>query len=698
MTETGRSGFVDPALLGKIRPEHLCRKAVVYVRQSTLAQVRTNLESQRRQYSLRERVLSWGWPSDLVEVIDEDQGHSGAESSRRSGFQRLVTEVALGRVGLIISLETSRLTRSNEDWQRLLTICEVRDALLADAEGIYSLRVYNDRMLLGLKGTVSEIELHTLQERMNAGLVNKARRGELVSSLPVGFYRTEEKKIEKNPDLAVQTAVQKVFDRFRELGSVYAVATALQEEGFLLPRRRDFLGRRGVDWTPPSHDALSRILTSPTYAGAYSWGRKTTVATVTPDGRVERRVKRRPDLMQGVILLRDHHAGYISWEEFETNRRRITENRRGYAHPGYVARGGSLLAGLLRCGFCSSSMSVAYGGMNHDLPHFFCHRRKPTLERDPCQHFGGQRLERAVEVLVLSVLEPQAFDAVLVAESDVEAQRKRQLRQWEVELQRAREEEARAHRKFEEVEPGHRLVAKVLEEKWESSLKALEEAQRAHEIRRAHLPPPLTEEERHELRRAICRVGQLWHAPSTTIRQRKELVRLLVREVEAKVDRVSGELVYTVHWVTGQVSRGKERVLRRGDHRSRIPDGDLEIIRKMARDYTDSEIAATLSRAGRMRGGGNRWNARSVKQVRQSRGWKKATKDRGEWVTMDEAARLAGIDATTLAKRIRRGEVKGQQAYPRARWRILRRDVMRSREARSAEKPSRIRRLDGEDS
>lgn len=696
MTDDGSlSPVTDPVILGKIHPEHLRRKAIVYVRQSTLAQVRANLESQRRQYSLRDRLLAWGWPQSRVEVIDEDQGHSGSDSLRRSGFQRLVSEVALGRVGLVLSLETSRLTRSNEDWQRLLTICQVRDTLLADGEGIYSLRIYNDRMLLGLKGTVSEIELHTLQERMNAGLANKARRGELVGSVPVGYLRTEEGKIDKNPDEAVQGAIQRVFDRFREFRSVYATATALHEEQFRLPHRRDALGRRGVEWVDPSHDRLSLILTNPIYAGAYAWGRKTTVATVTPDGRVERRGKRRGDIAQWPVLLRGHHPGYISWEEFEENRQRIAANRRGFARPGFVAGGASLLAGLIRCGFCGESMTVAYGGRHHDHPHFICHRRKSTMERNPCQGFGGRGLERAIETQVLAVLEPQSFEAVLMAESDIEEQRTRQLRQWKIEMERAAEEEGRARRKFEEVEPGHRLVARVLEEKWEALLKRVEEGKRRHEQRIASLPPPLSEEERRELRRAVGRVGLLWRSPSTSPQQRKELVRLLVHHVEARGDRVKGELNYAIHWVTGQVSQGRERIRRRGEHLSRVRDADLTIIQKMAGDYTDTEIASVLAKLGRTPEGGGRWNSRTVKRVRQGRGWKKTRGRDGEWVTLSEAVRRGRIDPATLVKKIRRGELRGEQAYPGARWRIAREDLQELIRGRRSKKGYEVPPLDG---
>ncbi|MGI0068123.1 MAG: recombinase family protein, partial [Thermoplasmata archaeon] len=492
MTElASRPPSVNLQIPNHIRPEHLARRAVVYVRQSTIAQVQNNRESRLRQYSLVDRLLAWGWAKESVEVIDEDQGRSGADSHHRPGFQRLVSEVALRKVGIIIGLETSRLARNNEDWQRLMNICEVVDTLIADAEGVYSLRHYNDRILLGMKGTVSEIELHVLRQRLNAGLANKAQRGELIFSVPVGYTVTEdEEKIEKNPDEAVQNAILTVYRRFQGTGSIYSTALALQEERFLFPNARDKKGRKGVNWVRPTFRRVLELLENPTYAGAYVYGRHTREATVTPEGLVTKRrvVKHGPQ--EWPVFLPDHHPGYISWDDFETIQKRIRANRRGYGSPGPVGEGPSLLVGILRCTLCGHAMTVTYSGAGHDVPRYSCGWQGDMRERRSCQTFGARPLEERVTTLLLSVLEPQTFETALRAEKDVEAERTRQIRRWDLEVERAEQAESRARRKFDEVEPGNRLVARSLEKQWEGALKSLEEARRTRELKLSHLPPP----------------------------------------------------------------------------------------------------------------------------------------------------------------------------------------------------------------
>ncbi len=694
MTAEPDARRVDVLSASKVQPDHLRRKGVVYVRQSTLAQVRNNLESQRRQYALTGRLEGLGWPTAAIEVIDEDQGRSGAASENRSGFQRLVSEVALGRVGIVFCLETSRLTRSNEDWQRLLTICEVRNTLLADAEGVYSLRIYNDRMLLGLKGTVSEIELHTILARMPAGAKNKAERGELLTSVPVGYVLSETGEIEKSADEEVRSAIARVFEKFRQVGSIYRTALALEEEGMRLPRRTDYFGRRPARWESPSNQAVSMMLRTPFYAGAYAWGRARVQTTVSEAGKIEKHRHRRGDPSVWPTLLREHHPGFITWAEFEENRQRLLANRRGFGHPGPVGRGSSILAGLVRCGPCDAAMVLSYGGRQHEYSHFQCPRRAATFERNPCQTFAGRTLEKRVEDLLLSILEPESFEAVLLAEADVEGERVRQVRQWDLELERAQHAEALARRKYDEVEPGNRLVARTLEERWEKSLRALEATKRSREQRLAHMPPPLNEAERRELRRAIGRIDLLWRSDSTPPQQRKELTRLLVHHVTARIDRRTSQLHADVHWVTGHVSRETITMPRQRGPYARIRDDDRTIIHRMAADYTDAEIAAVLGRAARRTPEDTIWTARRVMRVRKAEGWAKSTDRTERFVSMSTAMKMLRTDRYTLEKRIGRGEVGGSQPYPGAHWRISRADVERvskQRESRPRKRPSTMR-------
>jgi DNA invertase Pin-like site-specific DNA recombinase len=689
-TLTRVDGYVS-----KVRPTHLSRKGIVYVRQSSVAQVQGNLESQRRQYGLRDRLGGWGWAPDLIEVIDEDQGRSGSQSEGRTGFQRLLAEVALGKVGIVIGLETSRLARNNEDWQHLLNICAVVDTLIADGEGVYDLRIHNDRILLGLKGNMSEYELHILQQRLNAGVENKARRHELWHRVPVGYRLTEEGEVEITPDAAVRGAIQRVFEMFRRLGSAHAVAVALEEEGAQLPRMRDAFGRKDVAWRPPTQSFVQGLLSHPVYAGAYAWGIRRTETLVTPDGKIRkvlRKAKRPPEEWRS--FQRDHHPGYISWEEFIENQHRLLANRRKWGSPGPVGGGRALLAGLLRCGFCGRTLRTNYSGGRPDLPHYACNRRTPVGDHLSCQSFGGHRLEASVEEMVLSVLEPGALDAALLAERDLERERARQVREWDLEVERATEAEARARRKFEEVEPGHRLVARELERRWEEALKIREETCRKRELRLANLAAPLTEKERRELRHAVSHVGRLWRSRAMSPSSRKEVVRLLVGQVEVKADRKAGRLDYTVHWTTGQRAPGHVPLRQRGEGVNRVKDPDLEILRKMAPTYTDREIAMVLGKMGRRAPGGVPWIARRVGMVRENQGWGAPGKKNDDTMTLESAARLLHRSTNAVKTLVKRGRLVGAQPYPHAPWRFSRRDVNRLARSSSPAKRGASMRLE----
>lgn len=673
-----RASSIPAELAGnsKVRPEHLRRRALLYVRQSTLAQVRGNLESQRRQYGLQDRLVALGWRTEQIEVIDDDQGRSGAESRTRLGFQRLLAEVALGRVGIIIGLETSRLARNNEDWQHLLNLCMVIDTLIADNEGVYSLRIHNDRMLLGLKGTLSEFELHTLRERMQAGAENKARRGELVYGLPVGYRYTEDEKIEMVPDESVRSALRRVFEEFRRLGSIRSVSMSLTDQGILLPKRKDHHGQKGVAWQAPKFESVKDVLKNPMYAGAYTYGRTFGQTVVTPDGSIHKRQARRHKVGEWPIFIPDHHAAFITWDEFEANQRRLAENRRGFLAPGPVGPGRSILSGLMRCGKCGRAMGTSYTGVRNDCSRFTCRRKDPDDQHIPCQAFGGRLLEERVEQMLLSVLEPESFEAALIAEAELEDERTRQLHRWHLEVERAAQAEDRSRRKYHEVEPGNRLVARALEVQWEQELKGLEEAKNSYDKRVASLAPPLTGEEKRELRRAVSHLTDLWSSGAMRPQDRKEIVRLLIHHVEANADRDAGRLHFAVHWNTGQVSRDRVKLLSRGQHVRRIRDADLEIIRKMSADYSDREIACILARAGRTPVPGPKWTARRVKAIRLERRWIKA-RARGSTMTITEAAKALDTDVATLRGAISRGKLQARQAYPCARWMIPRAEVRR---------------------
>jgi DNA invertase Pin-like site-specific DNA recombinase len=667
-----------PVLSGtsfKVHPESLRRKAIVYVRQSTMTQVEEHKESQRLQYALSDRAVGLGWPSALVHVIDEDLGFSGAESTHRHGFQRLVSMVGLGEVGIVLGREVSRLARNNQDWYHLLDLCAVFGTLIGDNDGIYDPRLFNDRLLLGLKGTMSEAELHIIRGRLTAGLENKARRGELYLGLPVGFRLTEDGKVEKTPDELVQATIQQVFEKFRRLGSPYAVLVELLEEGGQLPQRKDAFGQSGVAWCRPTYPAVHRFLTHPIYAGAYVFGRTGTRVTVTAEGRLEKHRGHWEERSRWPVLLVDHHPEYISWVEHEENLRRIHANRRGWGQPGPIQRGSSLLSGLVRCGICQRSMLVTYTGANQNCPRFQCNRPDNYAAREKCQSFGAGRFEKSVTTQLLTVLEPESLEAALLALDDYEKQRKDQERLLDLEVQKARQAEDRAHRQFQRVEPENRLVARELERQWESALTTMKEAERARDLRRSQIPPPLTEEEKTELRKELCRLPQLWEASTTTPQAKKELARLLIRHIEAKMDGEARELRFAIHWVTGQVTPGKVKLPRTGEHRWFTPDTDIEIIRRLSPDHTDWEISKALNTAGRRTSHGSLWSVARVQSVRFSHSIEKGSGRIPGMLKWKEVRARLRIQYAEFRRLVGCGKLHAEHPYPHARWRVPEKEV-----------------------
>lgn len=671
-----------PSTHPKIRPSHLLLAALVYLRQSTPEQVRGNLESQRRQYALRDRALVLGWTEDRIQVIDEDLGRSGSESRDRTGFQRLLSEVALGHVGIILALEASRLARNNADWQHLLRLCTVTNTLIADAENVYDPRLRDDRILLGFKGTYSEWELDSLRDRLVDGARNKALRGELYTKVPVGYVLSTDLEVELHSDQAVREAILLVFHRFQELGSIHAAARSLHGESAKLPVRQDAYGHKPPRWVSPTFTAVQCILTNPFYAGAYAYGKTKSVAAATPEGEIVHLEQRVP-FGQWTVFLPQHHPAYVSWEEFLEIQKRVVANRRGFCLPGPVGEGPSLLAGILRCGPCGRTMTVSYGGARHHAPHFKCARRDGVMDLLTCQSFPGRLLEQRLSEIVLEVLAPHGMEATLLALEDWEAQRVQQERQWDLEVTRAEEKEARARHKYEEVEPGHRLVSRNLELAWEQALQVLEEARRARELRRSQIPPALTEEEQRQLRRSAHQLEELWKDEGTAWKDRKEIVRLLVHHVEAWTDAGARRLTFRIHWTTGKITEEHVALTHTCARARETRDSDVKMIQRMSADYSDQEIAHTLTRAGRRQPSGVLWTGRAVKSVREARGWEKSKTGKGQFATLTEAMQLLGIHQEAAYRLFRSGKVKAEQPYPDARWRVDRASLERwSRKAR----------------
>jgi excisionase family DNA binding protein len=659
----------------KIRPAHLGRAAVVYVRQSTPGQTERNLESTDRQYALVERAVDLGWSRRAVEVIDEDLGTSGSAGTPRSGFARLTADIALGRVGIVLGLEVSRLARSNADWYRLLDMAGITDTLIADADGIYHPPSFNDRLVLGLKGTMSEAELHVLRARLEGGIRNKAARGELRRGLPVGLvWGEEDGEILLHPDEAVRGVVAAIFERFRELGSARAVWLWLRGEELKMPVQR--AGSDELAWIAPTYPAVHRVLTHPSYAGAYVYGRTRRERRVDEDGRVRTRA-RQLDRSEWQVLIVDHHPGYIDWATFEANQARIGANTRPQAHQpgsGAVREGTALLQGLATCGRCGRRLAVHYQGSN-STPGYHCANRTLVNGRgERCLSVGGVQIDQAVTSGFLAALAPAGVEAAIAAAEALEADHDAALGQWRRQVERARYDASRAERRYLAVDPDNRLVARGLETDWEARLAALADAEAELARREATRPRSLDEHEREALAALGTDVGRVWSAPTTTDRDRKELLRSLLEEVRVDVHREERRAQLTLRWRGGASTELAVELRGANPPAMRTDEDTIALLRRLAVHYPDATVAGILNRQGRRSATGQRFTATIVQGLRHHwhipRHQPGTNPPEGELVTITEAAKLLGVVASTVHRWIADGFIAGEQLTPGAPWRI----------------------------
>jgi DNA invertase Pin-like site-specific DNA recombinase len=668
--------------MSKIERQHLQRRAYVYVRQSTMAQVERNAESRERQYGLVERAVALGWSAAEVVVVDEDQGRSAKSADGRDGFQRLVAEIGLGRVGIVLGIEVSRLARRNADWYGLLDLCALTDTLIADSDGIYHPGLHNDRLVLGLKGTMSEAELHVLRARLRGGSLHKAAKGELRLPLPAGLEYDESGRVRITPDEAVADAIATVFCYFDELASARQVMLRLIEEDRRLPRKAG--GERQVRWAAPTYKAVHEVLTNPVYAGAYAYGRKQTERRVE-DGAVRERQRRAPR-EEWHVCIPDHHPGYISFERYLANQDRLRANwRPPRGEGGGAAREGrALLQGLIRCGRCGRRMQVGYSGKTL-VPNYSCVRGNQLYGSERCQSVGGRRIEQVVVDAVFEALRPAAIEATLRAIEHANTGHQALLRSAELELERAQIHAERARRQFDACEPENRLVARTLEREWEQRLVEARRAERALAELAARRPDPLTDEEIAWCRQAGADLRQVFHAPTTSDRERKQLLRAILTDVVVTVDRDSEQhaAALRVVWEGGAVTEHSVALPRTGRH-TRCTDQDtIALVRRLAEHYPDKQIAAILARQGRRTGAGNPFTAHRVAGLRAHHnipaGPVRAVAQDGEVVTVAKAAGELGVSTATVHRWLREGFITGEQITPGAPWQIPLTDELRAR-------------------
>ena len=664
----------------KITEAHRRLRAIVYVRQSSPGQVQNNHESRALQYALRDRAIELGWPAESIAVVDEDLARSGSSTEGRLAFKDLVAEVGLGRVGLILGTEVSRLARNNADWYQLLDLCVLTGTLVADSDGIYCPGHINDRMVLGLKGAIAEYELHLIRARLGGGLRNKAKRGELEQNLPVGLDRDENGAIALSADEQVRHAIERVLCLWRRLGSARQVVTELVAEGQRLPRRT--VGQRRVRWVRASYGAVHDFLTNPAYAGAFVFGRTRTEKYLADDGRVRRRTVQVP-LERWSVCIPDHHPGYVSWDEYLASRERLRANviRRGEGG-GAAREGTALLQGLVRCGRCGRRMQVAYSGTHGRVPRYACVRAHHLHGVDhACQSLGGVRLEKAIAGAFLEATTPAGIRACAQAVEELERAHEQRLAGQRLAVERAQFEADRAHRQFDACEPENRLVARTLEGRLEVALGALETERRKLAELESRRPEPLTPAERQALVRIAKDLPRLWAAETTTDRDRKELLRTLISEIVVTVTEEPRQAEIEICWEGGARTQLTVPLVHRGVESTRTPEDTVDLIRRLAAHSSDSQIAAILNKQDRRTGTGLPFTEPRVKHVRQKHGIRAAPAPDtdSDLCTIEQAASKLGVNHTTIYRWLRAGLLPGEQTTTHAPWRIRLTDEIRAR-------------------
>jgi DNA invertase Pin-like site-specific DNA recombinase/predicted DNA-binding transcriptional regulator AlpA/uncharacterized protein YndB with AHSA1/START domain len=675
--------MTDPS---KIKLSHTQRAAYVYIRQSTPGQVEHNRESTARQYALTDRACQLGWAKEQVVIVDEDLGLSGSGTDKRSGFFRLTSEVALTHVGIVLGLEVSRLARNNADWYRLLELCGITDTLIGDSDGVYHPALFNDRLLLGLKGTMSEAELHIIRARLDGGIRNKAARGELRRGLPVGLvWGDQDGEVLFHPDEAVTGAIRTVFERFAEFGSARRVWLWFRSEGLSFPLQTVPAGMPGpIRWVTPTYHALHQVLTNPVYAGAYTYGKTRFERYVDEQGAVRKRIRHLP-MEQWAVLIHDHHPGFIDWATFQANQARLDSNTRPKPHQagGAVREGSALLQGIVTCGHCGRRLMTHYRGRN-STPGYHCAGKDLVNGRGVyCLNIGGLAIEQAVASAFLEAITPATIEAVQLSVGQLQANHDAALSQWRLEVERARYEAERAERRYRTVEPENRLVARGLETEWENRLRDLSKAEMELRRREQRQPSTISPEQLKRIQMLGSDIRLVWSATTTTDRDRKELLRTLLEEVILNLKRAEGRAHLTLRWRGGAFTTLDVPVPRFKPMGPRTDEDTLSLLPRLAALYPDEVIAGILNRQGRKTATGERFTANQVGSLRRYRNIPRFQPSNepphGELVSIRKAAQLLGMNTSSIHRWLADGFIAGDQVTPGAPWQIRITDEVRAR-------------------
>jgi DNA invertase Pin-like site-specific DNA recombinase len=662
----------------KITPDHLSRSAYVYVRQSTLRQVREHEQGRERQYELADRTKQLGFAKTVV--IDDDQGKSGSGFIERPGFLELLAAVCRGDVGAVFALEASRLARNNLDWYHLIELCAMTRTLIVDADGTYDPRLLNDRLLLGLKGTMSEFELNLFRQRGREALERKIGQGHLLWEVPVGFVRNDEDRVEKFPDRRVQTAVAGVFAKFAELGSARQTLLWYRDQQIALPEVVPATSGREVAWRLPSESGIRQILKNPCYAGALAYGR--TEAKTAPHedvihGRRTRKSnsRQRKPREQWKVLILGNHEGYIDWETYLKNQVTLEANlaMRDGEGKGAAKGGPALLAGLLRCGHCGRKLFVAYGGRGR-TSHYACHGGRVNRGNASCQSLGGWRVEAAVCEAVLEAVQPGGVEAALQAADQAGRQLGEKEQALELALEQARYQTARARRQYDSVDPDNRLVASELERRWNVALQQEVDLSEQLAALRQQTPPPLTAAEQTRLLELGSDLRKLWDHPSASTELKKRVLRTGIEEIVIADNADRSQHVLQVHWKGGVHTELKVVRATIGKKPNDTDVTALQLIEELSKVCTDQAIAATLNRLGFLTGAGKTWRVHSVHNARN---YHRLPNHRNSdaWLTVEDAATASGVSHTVIRRLIREKILPAQQVVETTPWIIDRTDL-----------------------
>lgn len=650
----------------KIQPVHLERTAYVYVRQSSMQQVRDHTEGQRQQYELAERSRALGFRETVL--IDEDQGRSGSGQQERPGFGRLLSGVCLGTVGAVFALEASRLARNNRDWHHLVDLCAMTDTLIIDAEGVYDARQLNDRLLLGLKGTMSEFELGLMRQRARQAFEQKVKRGHALWELPVGYVRSEDHRIEKTPNREVQQAIAGVFRKFLEVGSARQTTLWYWDEELPLPQVVPGSAGHEILWRRPSAHRVNQIIKNPCYAGAFVYGR-TATQTIVSEGRSRQGNRRRKPQEQWKVLIFDSHPGYITWDDYQRNQKMLEDNSAqvwNKAGRGAAKQGPALLTGLLLCGSCGRRLYVNYSGSTGRVPRYVCTGSRLERGSAGCLSAGSLHVDQAIVAEVLGAIKPVGVEAALLAVKRLDEQNDQRRTSLILALERAQFEAGRAQRQYDAVDPDNRLVADELERRWNEALERVSEL----ESRIASLnsaAEPLSEETRHGLNALGADLDAVWHHPDTDIRLKKRIIKTVIKEIVlSNIDDPPRHQLH-IHWQGGVHT--ERSVLRnaRGKHAKVAHTDVLELVRELTKVCEDKQIASILNRLGYKSGQGNSWHAHRVASLRSYHRLPKYHKS-AEWITLEEAAKRLGVSNTVVKRLINAGTLPANQVVAYAPW------------------------------